>query len=115
MGWTILAGCILAIVFGPAILAFLAPATTRLSVLCFVFGGMQIALGVTLYLMIYAGGVNWRWPLLIAVLGVYYVYRGTQLRRLRAQSSDEGEPKSETEQTFSENREEPSRAPRSLT
>ena len=92
MGWTILAGCILAIVFGPAILAFLAPATTHLPVLCFVFGGLQITVGVMLYLMIYAGGVNWPEPLVIAVLGVYYVYRGMQVRRLQMQVSDEGEP-----------------------
>ena len=97
MGWKIFAGFILAIVFGPAILAFLAPAITRLPAFYFAFGGVQIVLGVTLYLMIYAGGVNWPWPLLIAVLGVYYVYEGTQVRRLRTQSSDEGEPKVETE------------------
>jgi hypothetical protein len=92
MGWTILAGCILAIVFGPAILAFLVPATTRLAVLCFVFGGMQITLGVTLYLIIYAGGANWPEALVIAVLGVYYVYRGMLVRRLQMQVSEEGEP-----------------------
>ena len=115
MGWNIFAGFILAIVFGPAILAFLAPAIARLAALCFVFGGLQIALGVTLYLMIYAGGVNWPWPLLIAVLGVYYVNRGAQIRRLRAQSSDEGEPKAETEKVSGENRAKPSRDARRVT
>jgi hypothetical protein len=83
MGWDIVAGFILAVAFGPAILAFVAPAVLRLSALCFVFGGLQIALGVALYLMIFAGGVNWPWPLLIAALGVYYVYRGTEIRRQR--------------------------------
>jgi uncharacterized membrane protein len=53
---------------------------------------MQIALGVTLYLIIYAGGANWPEPLVIAVLGVYYVYRGMQVRRLQMQVSKEGEP-----------------------
>ena len=105
MGWTILAGCILAIVFGPAILAFLAPVTTRLPVLCFVFGGMQITVGVMLYLMIYAGGVNWPWLLLIAALGMYYVQRGAQIRRLR----DEAQPKVEAEKVSGENRVEPGR------
>jgi hypothetical protein len=86
MVWQIVAGIMLVIVFGPAVLAFLIPATSRSSALCFIFGGLQIALGVTLYLMICAGGVNWPWLLLIAVLGVYYVWRGTQIRqpRLRA-------------------------------
>jgi hypothetical protein len=93
MGWKIVSGSILAIVFGPAILAFLVPATTRLSIFSFVFGGLQIALGVTLYLMAYAGGVNWPWPLLVAALGMYYVYRGTEIRRLSAQRSDAGPPK----------------------
>jgi hypothetical protein len=83
MVWQIVAGCMLAIVFGPTILAVLIPATTRSSALCFVFGGLQIALGVTLYLMIYAGGANWPGLLLIAVLGVYCVWRGTQVRRPR--------------------------------
>jgi len=92
MGWQVFAGFILAIVFGPAILAFVAPAIARLPIFSLVFGGMQIALGIALYLMIYAGGVNWPWPLLIAVLGIYYVYRGTQARRLRTQVSEEGEP-----------------------
>ena len=92
MGWQVFAGFILAIVFGPAILAFVAPATARLPIFSLVFGGMQIALGIALYLMIYAGGVNWPWPLLIAVLGIYYVYRGTQARRLRTHVSEEGEP-----------------------
>lgn len=92
MGWKILAGCILAVVFGPAILAFLAPATTRLPILCFIFGGMQIALGVMLYLIAYAGGANWPEPLVIAVLGVYYVYRGMQVRRPQVHVSEEGEP-----------------------
>lgn len=96
MGWKIVSGFILAIVFGPAILAFLVPAATRLSALSFVFGGLQIALGVTLYLMMYAGGVNWPWPLLVAALGVYYVYRGTEIRRLPAQRSDAGTSKVET-------------------
>jgi hypothetical protein len=91
MGWMIVAGAILAIVFGPAILAFVVPATARLSALCFVFGGLQIAVGVTLYLMIYAGGVNWPWPLLIAALGVYYVSRGAEIRRPPAWPSDEGD------------------------
>jgi hypothetical protein len=89
MVWQIVAGFILAIVFGPAILAFLKPATTRSSTLCFIFGGLQIALGVTLYLMIYAGGgVDWPWLLLIALLGVYYVSRGTQFRRPRTRAPD---------------------------
>jgi hypothetical protein len=89
MVWQIVAGFILAIVFGPAILAFLKPATTRSSTLCFIFGGLQIALGVTLYLMIYAGGgVDWPWLLLIAILGVYYVSRGMQLRRSRTRAPD---------------------------
>ena len=87
MGWKIFAGFILAIVFVPPILAFLAPAIARVPAFCFVFGGLQIALGVTLYLMIYAGGVNWPWPLIIAALGVYYVYRGTLVRRLRSHLS----------------------------
>jgi hypothetical protein len=104
MGWKIFAGCILGIVFAPAILAFLVPATARLPVLAFVFGGLQIAVGVTLYLMIYAGGVNWPWPLLITMLGVYYVYRGAQIRGLRPQSSGEGEPKVETGKASGENR-----------
>ena len=108
MGWEIVAGFILAIVFGPAILAFLAPAIARRAAFCFVLGGLQIAMGVTLYLMIYAGGVNWPWPLVIAVLGAYYVYRGTELRRLRVQSSDEGDRKVETEVASSEVRVEPS-------
>jgi hypothetical protein len=81
MGWKIFAGFILAIVFAPAILAFIAPAVTRVPAFCFVFGGLQIAVGAGLYLAIYAGGVNWPWPLLIAGLGVYYVSRGVQLRQ----------------------------------
>src|SRR5262249_17893093 len=80
MVWKIVAGFILAIVCGPAILAFVIPAATRLSAFCFISGGLQIALGVTLYLMIFAGGVNWPWPLLIAVLGLFYVSRGMVLR-----------------------------------
>jgi hypothetical protein len=89
MVWQIVAGIILAIVFGPAILAFLIPATTRSTALCFIFGSLQIALGVTLYLMIYAGGgVDWPWLLLIALLGVYYVSRGTQLHQARAPPLD---------------------------
>jgi hypothetical protein len=93
MVWQIVAGFILAIVFGPAILAFLKPATTRSSTLCFIFGGLQIALGVTLYLMIYAGGgVDWPWLLLIALLGVYYVSRGTQFRRPRTRAPDRQNP-----------------------
>jgi len=80
MVWKIVASFILAIVFGPAIVAFVIPAATRLSAFCFISGGLQIALGVTLYLMIYAGGVNWPWPLLIAVLGLFYVSRGMGLR-----------------------------------
>jgi|SRR5215468_5515523 len=91
MGWKIVAAFILAVVFGPAILAFLAPGAVGLPVLCFTFGGLQIALGVALYLMIYAGGVNWPWPLLIAALGVYYVYRGTEIRRLRSPPPGEGD------------------------
>ena len=96
MGWKIVAGVILAIVFAPAILAFVAPAIARLPALCFVFGGLQIAVGVVLYLMIYAGGVNWPWPLLIAALGVYYVFRGTQLRQPPARPPREGDPQSMT-------------------
>jgi len=115
MGWTILAGCILAIVFGPAILAFLAPVTMRLPVLCFVFGGLQIAVGVMLYLMIYAGGVNWPWLLLIAALGMYYCQRGAQIRRLRAQPSDEAQPKVETEKASGENRVKPAPDARHVT
>ena len=77
------------LVSGPAILAFVKPATSRSSTLCFIFGGLQIALGVTLYLMIYAGGgVDWPWLLLIAILGVYYVSRGTQLRQAQASPPD---------------------------
>jgi len=90
MGWKIVAAFILAIVFAPAILAFLWPAVIRLAAFCFVFGGLQIAVGVTLYLMIYAGGVNWPWPLLVAVLGVYYVYRGAEIRRLSIQQHAAG-------------------------
>ena len=93
MVWQIVAGFILAIVFGPAILAFLKPATLRSSTLCFIFGGLQIALGVTLYLMIYAGGgVDWPWLLLIAILGVYYVSRGMQLRRSQTRAPDQQNP-----------------------
>jgi len=92
MGWKIVAAVILAVVFAPAILAFLAPAVVRLAAFCFVFGGLQIAVGVTLYLMIYAGGVNWPWPLLVAVLGVYYVYRGMESRRPSIPRSDTGAP-----------------------
>ena len=76
---------------------------------CVRLRGLEIAVGVTLYLMIYAGGVNWPWPLLITMLGVYYVYRGAQIRRLRAQSSGEGEPKVETGKASGENRAEFSR------
>ena len=94
MVWTIVAGFILAIVFGPAILAVLTPAVVRLPAVCFVFGGLQIALGVTLYLMIYAGGLNWPWPLLVAMLGVYYVCRGMQLRQPPSRPPDTGKPKS---------------------
>ena len=90
MGWKILAGVILAIVFAPAILAFVVPATARLPAFCFVFGGLQIAVGIVLYLMIYAGGVNWPWPLLIAALGVYYVFRGTELRQPPPRPPGEG-------------------------
>lgn len=92
MVWKVVAGFILAIVFAPAIFAFVAPAVSRLPVFCFVFGGLQIAVGVVLYLMIYAGGVNWPWPLLIAALGVYYVSRGTQLRQPPSRPSGEGNP-----------------------
>jgi hypothetical protein len=93
MVWQIVAGFILAIVFGPAILAFLKPATSRSSTLCFIIGGLQIALGVTLYLMIYAGGgVDWPWLLFISLLGVYYVSRGTQLRRSRTRVPDQQNP-----------------------
>jgi hypothetical protein len=93
MVWQIVAGFILAIVFGPAILAFLKPATSRSSALCFIFGGLQITLGVTLYLMIYAGGgVDWPWLLLIAILGVYYVSRGMHLRRSRSRALDHQNP-----------------------
>jgi hypothetical protein len=96
MIWYIVAGFILAIVFGPAILAFLIPATTRSSILCFIFGSLQIALGVTLYLMIYAGGgVDWPWLLLITLLGVYYVSRGMQLRQARAPPPDKAATKSQ--------------------
>ena len=115
MGWKIFAGCILGIVFGPAILAFLAPSTTRLPVLCFAFGGLQIAVGVTLYLMIYAGGANWPWPLLIAMLGVYYVYRGTQITDCGHRHRARAKPKVETEKMSSENRAEPSRDARRVT
>jgi hypothetical protein len=95
MVWQIVAGFILAIVFGPAILAFPRPATTRSSTLCFIFGSLQIALGVTLYLMIYAGGgVDWPWLLLIALPGVYYVSRGMQLRQARDAPSDKTVTKS---------------------
>ena len=94
MGWKIVAGAILAIVFAPAILAFVAPAVARLPAFCFVFGGLQIAVGVVLYLMIYAGGVNWPLPLLIAALGVYYVFRGTQLRPPPAPPPRDGGPQS---------------------
>jgi hypothetical protein len=90
MGWKIVAAFVLAIVFAPAILAFLWPAVVRFAAFCLIFGGLQIAVGVTLYLMIYAGGVNWPWPLLVAVLGVYYVYRGAEIRRLSSQRSDAG-------------------------
>jgi hypothetical protein len=39
--------------------------------------------------MIYAGGgVDWPWLLLIALLGVYYVSRGMQLRRPRTRAPD---------------------------
>jgi len=96
MGWKIVAGVILAVVFAPAILAFVAPAIVRLPAFCFVFGGLQIAVGVVLYLMIYAGGVNWPVPLLIAALGVYYVFRGTQLRPPPAPPPREGDPQSMT-------------------
>lgn len=89
MVWLIVAGVILTIVFGPALLAILIPATARSPAFCFIFGGLQIALGVTLYLAIYAGGrVDWPWLLLIALLGVYYVSRGTELRQVRAQPPD---------------------------
>jgi|SRR6185312_1973139 len=96
MGWKIVAGVILAIVFAPAILAFVAPAIARLPAFCFVFGSLQIAVGVVLYLMIYAGGVNWPWPLLIAALGVYYVFRGTQLRQPPTPPPREGDPQTMT-------------------
>jgi len=96
MVWKIVAGLILAIVFAPAIFAFVAPAVGRLPAFCFVFGGLQIAVGAVLYLMIYAGGVNWPWPLLIAALGVYYVFRGTQLRQPLARPSGEGDPQNLT-------------------
>ena len=92
MVWKIVAGFVLAIVLAPAILAFAAPAVVRVPVFCFVFGGLQIAVGVVLYLMIYAGGVNWPWPLLIAALGVYYVVRGTQLRQPPVRRPVEGDP-----------------------
>jgi hypothetical protein len=83
MVWQFVAGIMLAIVFGPAVLAFLIPGSTRSSALCFIFGGLQIALGLTLYLMISAGGMEWPWILVIAVLGVSYVWRGTQIGRPR--------------------------------
>jgi hypothetical protein len=89
MVWQIIAGIILTIVFGPAILVFLIPAITRSPAVCFIFGGLQIALGVMLYLTNHAGsGVDWPWLLLIAVLGVYYVSRGMQLRQPRAPPPD---------------------------
>jgi hypothetical protein len=94
--WSIVAGLILAIVFGPAILAFLIPATTRSSTLCFIFGSLQIGLGVTLYLLIYAGGgVDWPWLLLITLLGVYHVWRGMQLRQARAPPREKTATKSQ--------------------
>jgi len=95
MVWQIVAGFILAVTFGPAILAFLAPAVLRLPAFCIVVGGLQVAVGVLLYLMIYAGGMNWPWPLLIAALGVYYIYRGTEMRRLPPEVPDAGTPKVE--------------------
>lgn len=78
--WKIISCLVLAVVLGPTILALLVPATGRLAWLYLVLGTLQIGIGVTLYLMIVGGGVEWPWMLLIALLGVYHLSRGILLR-----------------------------------
>jgi hypothetical protein len=74
-------GGIIAVVFGRTILAVLAPATARSPTPYLIFGGLQIVLGVTLSGAAYAHGVVWPWPLLLAVVGVYNLWRGDRLRQ----------------------------------
>jgi hypothetical protein len=81
MIWQIVAGVIVAIVFGPAILAVLIPSTSRSPAFCFISGGLQIAVGVALYLLVYiGGGLDWHWALLVSLLGIYYVAKGLDQR-----------------------------------
>jgi hypothetical protein len=77
----IVLGSIVAAVFGRTILAVLAPATALSPTPYLVFGGLQIVLGVALSGAAYARGVVWPWPLLLAVVGVYHLWRGSRLRQ----------------------------------
>jgi hypothetical protein len=46
--------------------------------------------------LIYAGGgVDWPWLLLITLLGVYYVWRGMQLRQARTPPREKTATKSQ--------------------
>jgi hypothetical protein len=79
---TIIVACVLAVACGPAALTAFVPATIHSPVFCFIAGGLQIAVSVMLYLMVYAAsGADWPWILSIAFFGVCYVSRGLQLRQ----------------------------------
>jgi hypothetical protein len=78
---TIILTAILVIVFGPRALPVISPAATRMPMVYFVFGSLQIALGLFLYLVLAARGYMLPWSLLVSLYGIYYLWRGRALQR----------------------------------
>jgi hypothetical protein len=72
---------ILIVVFGPRALPVIWPAATRMPIVYFVFGSLQVALGLLLYLALAAKGYMLPWSLLVSLYGVYYIWRGRALQR----------------------------------
>ncbi|MBV8651008.1 MAG: hypothetical protein JO255_06040 [Alphaproteobacteria bacterium] len=72
---------ILVIVFGPRALPVISPAATRSPTVYFVFGSLQIALGLFLYFLLARKGYMLPWSLLVSLYGAHYLWRGRALQR----------------------------------
>jgi hypothetical protein len=73
-------GVIIAIVFGPALLQVLFPASARSARVRFIFGGVQLIFGVAVGGILYASGHVWPWSFMVAIVGIYNLWVASQLR-----------------------------------
>jgi hypothetical protein len=76
-----IAAAIIVVVFGPRFIPVFAPRATGWPAIYFVFGALQIIMGLVLYYILYSEGFYLPWALVVCLYGLYYLWRGQALRK----------------------------------